>query len=156
MRPGGGRRPGVQISYDYDVLHYSVTNNSIVFHRAYSPTITSSAVAAVLKRAKGLRNGIKVQALADDFVVVDRKGKPKSAAACRDVWRDAMTRAGLGHMDYTVKDIRAKAMTDAKKAGYDIDALQVAGAHADRATTAGYIKQREFPVSTVRLTLPAA
>jgi hypothetical protein len=67
-----------------------------------------------------------------------------------------MTRAGLKGKPYTVKDIRAKALTDAKKAGYDIDALQVAGAHAVRATTAAYIKQREVPVSSVRLSLPAA
>jgi len=55
-----------------------------------------------------------------------------------------------------VKDIRARALTDAKKAGYHIDELQVAGAHADRATTEGYMKQRVVPVSTVRLRLPAA
>lgn len=55
-----------------------------------------------------------------------------------------------------MKDIRAKALTDAKRAGYDIEALQVAGAHADRATTEGYIKQRDVPLSTVKLTLPAA
>lgn len=59
-----------------------------------------------------------------------------------------MKRAELGEMDYTVKDARAKALTDAKKAGYDIKALQVAGVHADRSTTEGYIKQREVPVST--------
>lgn len=47
-------------------------------------------------------------------------------------------------------------MTDAKSAGYDIDELQVAGAHADHATTKDYIKQREVPVSTVKLQLPAA
>ena len=61
-----------------------------------------------------------------------------------------------GHKGYTIKDIRAKALTDAKKAGYDIDALQVAGAHADRATTVGYIKQRDVPVSTVQLRMPSA
>lgn len=47
-------------------------------------------------------------------------------------------------------------MTDAKRAGYDIDALQIAAAHADRATTEIYIKSREVPVSTIRMALPAA
>lgn len=108
----------------------------------------------VLRRARELRRDIKVQALADDYVVVDRKGKVKTAAACRDAWRDALKRADLKGKDYTVKDIRAKALTDAKKAGYDIEALQVAGAHTDRSTTEGYIKQREVPVSTVHLALP--
>jgi len=59
-------------------------------------------------------------------------------------------------MDYMVKNIRAKALTDAKKAGCHIDELQVAGAHADRSTTEDYIKQRVVPVSAVRLRLPAA
>ncbi len=79
----------------------------------------------------------------------------KTAAACHDAWRNAMKRAELEGMDYTAKDIRAKALTDAKKAGYDIEALQVADAHTDRSTTGDYIKQREVPVSTVRLKLPA-
>jgi len=116
----------------------------------------SPEIEDVLRRAKELRRDIKVQALADDYVVVDRKGKAKTAAACRDAWRDALVRAKLEGMDYTVKDIRAKALTDAKKAGYNIEALQVTGAHTDRSTTEGYIKQREIPVSTVRLQLPAA
>ncbi len=51
--------------------------------------------------------------------------------------------------------LRGKALTDAKRAGYNIDALQVAGAHTDRSTTEGYIKSREVPVSTVILHLPA-
>jgi hypothetical protein len=55
-----------------------------------------------------------------------------------------------------VKDIRAKALMDAKRAGYDIEALQVAGAHADRSTTEVYLKQREVPLPIVRLKLPAA
>ena len=110
-------------------------------------------IAKVLRRAKTIA---KVRSLTDDYVVVNSRGKPRTAAACRDAWRDAIERAEIGNPDYVVKDIRAKALTDAKKAGYDIEALQVAGAHTDRATTEGYIKQREVPVSTVRLHLPAA
>lgn len=113
-------------------------------------------IAAVLKRAKAIGRAVKVRSLTDDFVIVNRLGKPKTDAACRDAWRDAIDRAKIGNPDYVVKDIRAKALTDAKKAGYDIEALQVAGAHTDRATTEGYIKQREVPISTVRLHLPAA
>lgn len=62
-----------------------------------------------------------------------------------------MARAGLGEKDYTIKVFRAKAMSDAKRAGYDLDALQAAGIHTDRSTTEDYIKQREVPVSIVRL-----
>lgn len=104
----------------------------------------------VLKRAK------KIEPIGGDYVVRDKNGKPKTAAACRDAWNDAKARAGLTDTGYTIKDIRAQALTDAKRAGYDIDELQIAGAHADRTTTEGYIKQRDVPVSSVRLTLPAA
>ncbi|AOZ06750.1 tyrosine-type recombinase/integrase [Cupriavidus malaysiensis] len=112
-------------------------------------------IAAVLRRARALRRELTVQPL-HDYVITDRRGKPKTAAACRDAWRDGLVRSKLEKMDYVVKDIRAKALTDAYRSGHGIDELQVAGAHADRATTEDYIKQRDVPVSVVRLRLPAA
>lgn len=45
-------------------------------------------------------------------------------------------------------------MSDAKRAGYDLDALLVDGVHTDRSMTEDYIKQREVPVSIVRLHPP--
>ncbi len=124
-------------------------------HQAVDWPITPE-IARVLRRARTATRGAKVRALtADDYVVVNRQGKPKTAAACREAWRDAIERAKLGEVDYVVKDIRATALTDAKRAG-DIEALQVAGAHADRSTTEGYIKQRDVPLSIVKLKLPAA
>ncbi|MGA7781152.1 MAG: tyrosine-type recombinase/integrase [Paraburkholderia sp.] len=106
-------------------------------------------IEAVLDRARKLD-----PAFGQTYVIRDKHGKPKTDQACRDAWEGAMDRCGLDEAPYTIKDIRAKALTDAKKAGYDIDALQVAGAHTDRSTTEGYIKSREVPVSTVRLALP--
>jgi integrase len=106
---------------------------------------------SVLKRAKGL-----APQLGQRYVVHDENGNQKTDDACRECWLKAKRRAGLGKMPYTIKDIRAKAMTDAKAAGYDIDALQVAGAHADKSTTEIYIKSRAVPVSNVRLAFPAA
>lgn len=38
--------------------------------------------------------------------------------------------------------------------GYDLDALEVAGAHTNRSTTQGDIRSREVLVSTVALRLP--
>ncbi|WP_423193266.1 hypothetical protein [Cupriavidus sp. H18C2] len=55
-----------------------------------------------------------------------------------------------------MRDVREKALTDAKRAGYDIEAVPVAGAHADRCTTEGHIKQGEVPVAAVHLKLPPA
>jgi hypothetical protein len=45
-----------------------------------------------------------------------------------------MARVGMQDKPYTIKDIRAKAFTDAKRLGYKIDDLQIAGAHTDRST----------------------
>ncbi|WP_322068956.1 tyrosine-type recombinase/integrase [Paraburkholderia bannensis] len=70
------------------------------------------------------------------------------------IWRRACNRAKLQEFKYTIKDIRAKALTDARRAGYDVDALQVAAAHADKATTEIYFKELEVPVSNVRLAIP--
>jgi hypothetical protein len=39
-----------------------------------------------------------------------------------------------------VKDIRAKALTDAERAGYSIEQLHVAAAHVDSKTTEIYVK----------------
>lgn len=156
-----------QRSTDIRQLRWSQVDRAAgVIHFVPSKTVDSSGEAVdwpitpeiedVLRRARELQRDIKIRSLTEDFVVTDRNGKVKTAAACRDAWRDAMARAQLDGKGYTVKDIRAKALTDAKKAGYNIEALQIAGAHTDRATTEGYIKQREVPVSTVRLQLPAA
>lgn len=54
----------------------------------------------------------------------------------------------------TLKDLRAKALTDAKKAGYSMPQLKVAAAHTDESMTDTYIKQREMPLSEVVLPLP--
>lgn len=113
------------------------------------------AIADVLQRTRTLSGVVNAPRAADGIVVVGSEGNNKTAAACRDAWRGALVRGGLKKMDYVVKDICAKALTDAEAAGYGIDALQVVGAHADRATTAGYIKRRKVPVSEVRLQLPA-
>lgn len=143
-----------QVDERAGVIRFKPTKTEKSSGKAVDWPITPE-IATVLRRAKTLSRAVKAQTLGDDFVIIGRNGKAKTAAACRDAWRDALDRAKLGEMDYLVKDIRAKALTDAKKAGYDIEALQVAGAHADRSTTEGYIKQREVPVSQVRLSLPA-
>lgn len=41
-------------------------------------------------------------------VFVDRYGKHKTAASCRDAWRDAMVCAGLPGKEYTSEDIRTR------------------------------------------------
>lgn len=137
-----------QIDRDVGVIHFVPTKTEDSSGEAVDWPITPE-IDEVLKRARALE-----PTFGQTYVVRDARGEPYTDQACRDAWEGAMARAKLADKPYTIKDIRAKAMTDAKNAGYDLDALQVAGAHADRATTADYIKSRQVPVSTVRLALP--
>jgi integrase len=88
------------------------------------------------------------------FVIHSRDGKAWRDTSALKVWREACNRAKLEKYGYTIKDIRAKSLTDAKKAGYDIDALMIAAAHADKSTTEIYFKDRTVPISNVRLAIP--
>ncbi|SNT33349.1 Phage integrase family protein [Noviherbaspirillum humi] len=130
------------------VIHFEPSKTEDSSGAAVDWPVTQE-ILAVLSRAK------KLQPICD-YVIRDKAGKPKSAAAVRDAWNDACDRAGLKDKDYTIKDIRAKALTDGKKAGHSMQDLQIAGAHTNAATTAIYIKQREVPVSNVKLKMPTA
>lgn len=88
------------------------------------------------------------------YVVHDRSGSHWDNEAALRVWKRACRAAGLGQHKYTIKDIRAKAMTDAKAQGYDMDALMIAAAHTDIATTKVYMKDRKTPLSNIHLRLP--
>jgi integrase len=135
----------------------SKEENAGMIHFQPSKTEDSSAQAvdwpvtqeilSVLTRAK------KLQPICD-YLIRDKNGKPKSAAAVRDAWKDACDRAELASKGYTIKDIRAKALTDGKKAGHTMEDLRIAGAHTSEKTTAIYIKDRQTPVSNIRLKIP--
>lgn len=132
-----------------------------VIHFIPSKTEDSSGVAvdfrispeidAVLERVKTLDG---VARIGEATVIHNLRGKPYESTAFLAAWDRAAKRVGLGDKPYTIKDIRAKALTDAKKAGYDIKDLMVAAAHTREQTTQIYMKKREIPVSEVRLYLP--
>jgi integrase len=105
-------------------------------------------IEAVLNRAR-LIGKIK-----GPFVLHTAAGKFWSDTSALKIWKAACHRAGLSEHRYTIRDIRAKALTDAKKAGYDLDALMIAAAHTDKATTETYFKDRSTPLSNVRLAIP--
>lgn len=137
-----------QIERDAGVIHFLPTKTENSSGEAVDWSLTPE-IEAVLSRAKAL-----APFFGQVYVIRDKHGAAKTDQACRDAWEGAMARANLADKPYTIKDIRAKALTDAKRAGYTLDDLQVAGAHTDRATTAEYIKSRETPQSIVRLSLP--
>lgn len=86
------------------------------------------------------------------FVIHTEHGQPYTASGLRSAFKRAAERAGVEGL--TLKDIRSKAASDAKKSGASMEQLQVALAHTDQATTRDYIRGQELPVSTVAISLP--
>lgn len=72
----------------------------------------------------------------------NRKGKAPDYTTVKLQWDKARTKAGV--KDARIHDIRAKALTDAKRQG--LDAQTLAG-HTDARMTARYIRLRETPVA---------
>ena len=106
------------------------------------------AVSAVLDRAR------KTKPMDSLYVIQSRRGQPYSKKGIWDVWHDACVRAKVE--DATLKDIRAKAATDAKKAGFSKEQIRVALAHTDEGMTETYLRGLEADRSAVALTLPPA
>lgn len=135
-----------------------VDREKAIIHFVPTKTVESSGVAVdwpispdieeVLKRA---RSTGKVKS---GLVIHTRTGKAYTPHTALYHWREACRKAKLEEYGYTIKDIRAKALTDAQRAGYDLKAIMEAAAHTKQSTTETYFKQRAIPVSEIRLTLP--
>lgn len=106
----------------------------------------SPAINAVLERARSIG---RVKGV---YVIHALDGKPYATRGVGTAWVRACERAGVENA--TLKDLRAKALTDAKKAGYTMEQLSVAAAHTDAAMTGTYIKRREVASSEVVMVLP--
>jgi len=71
-----------------------------------------------------------------------RRGQPYTDAGIKAMWNRLQVKwAESGGNRFTFHDIRAKALTDAKRLGMDAQAM---AGHATQAMTEHYIKQREF------------
>lgn len=141
-----------QIDRDAGVIHFVPSKTEDSSGAAVDWPITPE-IAAVLDRVRELDG---VQRIGKLPVIHALDGKPYGATAVRSAWDRACERAGLTDADYTVKDIRAKAATDAKRAGYDLDEIMAALAHTDAKTTEIYLKQRDVPLANLRLAVPVA
>lgn len=129
-----------------------------VIHFRPSKTRDSSGIAvdwpitpeidAVLKRVRSIG---KVKS---NLVIHTRAGSFMDDTWSLRKWRQACNALKLQSYAYTIKDIRAKALTDAKRAGYDVNAIKDAAAHAKIATTEIYFKQRDIPLSEIHLSIP--
>jgi integrase len=104
-------------------------------------------IEAVLERARGLGK------IKSNLVIHNQNGKFQSDTSALAVWHRARNAVQIETV-YTIKDIRAKALTDAERAGYDIKAIKDAAAHAKLSTTETYFKQRNIPLSEIHLSIP--
>jgi integrase len=78
------------------------------------------------------------------YLFATRDGTPHSVSGFNSSWRRLKEKCGLGDIHF--HDIRAKALTDAKRRRGS-DYAQTLGNHASVETTEGYVKARE--VNTV-------
>jgi integrase len=100
----------------------------------------------VLARAKAI--GKKRSA----YVIHGEHGEPYTANGIAKLFKVACARLQIKNV--TLRDIRAKAATDASTEGYTEAQLQVGLAHTDAATTRGYLKKRVVTVSELMMSLP--
>ncbi|SEB24735.1 tyrosine-type recombinase/integrase [Paraburkholderia sartisoli] len=139
-----------QIDRAAGVIHFVPTKTEDSSGIAVDFTINPE-IEAVLDRVRSLDAQPRI---GDAPVIHALDGTAYGATAVRSAWDRATERVSLADKGYTVKMIRAKALTDAERAGYDIKALQIAAAHSDTKTTEIYLKQRDVPVADVRLRIP--
>jgi integrase len=128
-----------------DVLRVKPTKTEDSSGSQVAITLTP-AVLAVLKHARALKKERSV------YVIATEHGEPYTANGIGSLFRRACRRAGVSGV--TLKDIRAKAATDATRAGFSLEQLRIALAHTDTSTTRQYIRSREIPLSEVSLQLP--
>lgn len=128
-----------------DFIHFKPTKTEASSGATVAVPITP-AIREWLEKARsiGTVKGI--------YVIHTKNGQPYTTNGIGTAWKRATARAGVAGR--TLKDLRAKALTDAKKAGYEMKQLAVAAAHTDEAMTADYIKRRETPISEVQMAMP--
>jgi integrase len=103
-------------------------------------------IQATLDRVKALG---KVKSL---YIFHTLRGTPLSASAVRSAWRRARERAGVKGVRF--RDLRPKALSDAKRLGLSLEALRDAAGHTSVATTEGYIRGYDVKDANLGLSLP--
>lgn len=86
------------------------------------------------------------------YVIHTKQGQPYTPNGLGTAWKRARVRAGV--TDATLKDIRAKAISDAKKKGYTTKQIQLGAVHTTEGMTEHYIRDQATPVSEVMMQLP--
>lgn len=136
-----------QIDFAAGEIHFKPTKTENSSGAAVAVRITP-AVREVLERLKSLGGG----GLRSIYLIHNRKGQPYTSHGIGDAWDRACERAGVE--DAILKDIRAKAASDAKKKGYTMEQIKVGLAHTDVEMSEEYIRGREAERSEIEMELP--
>lgn len=106
----------------------------------------TAAIQAVLDRARTLGT------VKSWYVIHQPNGQPYKIRGLSTAWYRVVR--SLGWSNLTIKDLRAKYTSDARRRNYSIEDLRESLAHSSGTTTEGYVKQRSVGRSKVELTLP--
>lgn len=90
------------------------------------------------------------------YVIHRLDGEPFQQTGLRAAWRRAKALTDYADKDYTIKDIRPKSLTDAKRESGDLGMVQDMAAHSSVTTTEGYMRDREVPTVVSPLRVPRA
>ncbi len=88
------------------------------------------------------------------FVFHTLKGKLFSASAVKSAWRRTRERAGI--KDACFRDLRPKALSDAKRQGLSLEKVRDAAGHTSVSTTEDYMRGFEVKEANLGLRLPKA
>jgi integrase len=133
------------IDLDQNIIEFTPTKTEKSSGLSVAVKITED-VREVLLAAKAIAQGNSI------YVIHSRKGEPYTANGLGTAWKRACERAGV--TGAVLKDIRAKAATDAKKAGFTKEQIRVGLAHTDEGMTETYLRGREAELSQIVLPLP--
>ncbi|MDO9227131.1 MAG: tyrosine-type recombinase/integrase [Pseudomonadota bacterium] len=137
-----------QVDEDAGVIRFKPSKTATSSGAKVDVPITA-AIADVLARARAVsRSKTRIS----PYIIHNLTGDAYSAHGVGTAWERARKRAGIE--DATLKDLRAKHATDAKRAGYSDEDIQDSLAHEDTGTTRIYLKQRMAKLSRVALSIP--
>lgn len=131
-----------------------VTGDSMLFQPTKTEKSSGAKVAVPITPAAraALEQAKAAGKIRSVYVIHTLHGQPYDAHGLGTAWRRACQRAGVA--DATLKDLRAKSATDAKKQGFTEEQISVGLAHTSVEMTQTYIREIEAVKSEIVLALP--